>query len=110
MRGNYFRNNSRAELRNQASQGPPIDGVPFLAGGVLFLGGFQVHGDLAEPLVAEQQAEGLQAELPFANVLVPVDAGAELALAVVEMDGLDQADADGLVELLPGGLEFVRRP
>ena len=59
-------------------------------------------------MIREQKAKRFEPHLPFADVLMPVDPRAELALAVVEVDRFEEADADRLVELLPSCLEFFR--
>ena len=59
------------------SQGSPFS---------IALGRFQVHGTLSQPLVAQEVTKARGADLAAADVLVAIDARAELALAVVEVN------------------------
>ena len=54
-------------------------------------------------------AERLEPELPLADVLVPIDSAAQLALAVVEVKGFHELDADGAIELAHRGSIFLLR-
>src|SRR5262249_11027319 len=74
------------------------------------LGRFEIHRDLAKPAVVEQESERLEPQVAAPYVLVPVDARAELLLAVVEMKGLHQLHAHRLVEGFHGGFVIFLGP
>ena len=91
---------------DQALQRAEVDGVHLLAI-TLLLFRFEVHREVLETHVIQEPAEGFEAELAFADVLVPVHAAAKLLLAVVEMQCPDALETDGLVDPADGGFEFV---
>src|SRR5712691_510475 len=70
----------------------------------------QQFRDPREPRIVEHEGEGVQSELTFPDVLVPVDAAAEELLRVVQMKRADVRDADVPIELLDRPFVSVPRP
>src|SRR6266446_8444270 len=85
---------------------PPASGersqhgqVPAVLREVGALRGLDAHGKAGEAPVAQQPAEGAEAEAAPADVLVAIEPPAERALRVVEVEGDDTVEAEGGVEL-----------
>lgn len=99
-------------LFNQGAESAQVDHVEVFAV-FLALGGFEIHWEVAESPVAQEQAEGLEAEVTAADVGVAIDAAAEGFFRVVEVQGAELLEADGAVELaegvavVAGGVEAV---
>ena len=60
------------------------------------LGRLEELRDARKPHVVQEMRERGESELPFADVLVPVDAAAQRFLRVVEVKGTDVLDSDVL--------------
>src|SRR5207244_950841 len=66
--------------------------------------------DPPEAWIVDHEGEGVAADLPFADVLVAVDARAERLLRVVEMKRADVLHADEALHLVDHSLPAVVRP
>ena len=71
------------------------------------LGSFEIHRQVAEPLVAKNVREGIAADLPAADVLVPIDPRTKFAFAVIEMHRRESVDANHAVEFAECGEEVA---
>src|SRR5262249_1500037 len=67
---------------------------------ILSLRRLQTHRQPPEAPVVQDQPERLDAELSLADVVVAVDARAQLFLRIVQMERREALDADELVEFL----------
>jgi hypothetical protein len=92
----------RRAFLNQPAQFGEVDAVE-IAAATDTLGRFEVHGDLRHVAVVHQVGETVDADMAFADVLVPVHVRVELGLAVVQMNGLELVAADVVVECLHRG-------
>src|SRR4051812_18657456 len=69
-------------------------------GFALRLRGLEEHRRLPEPPVVDEAAERLEADVPFADVRVPIDAAAERLLRIVHMEGAQPGEPDCTTEPL----------
>src|SRR5687768_7571085 len=80
-------------LTRQLAERAQVDDVPGFALCILF-GRFQIHRNVLEAFVSQQVTKAGSADLATADVLVPVDPGAELTLGVVEVNGFQPVEAE----------------
>ena len=93
--------NASRITRHESAECRQVDRVPVVAT-IVLLGGFEQLGDGAEAGVAEQAAEGVEADVAAADVGVTVEAAAEGGFGVVEVDGVKAGEADDAVEVAEG--------
>jgi hypothetical protein len=74
------------------------------------LGRFDQLRDPGEAGIVEQEGKGVEADLPFTDVLVAIDPGAQRLLRVVEVKGADVGDAYVPVQVLDRSLVAVACP
>ena len=85
---------------------------------MLFLWGLQDFRDLLKSPISNKWLESLQADMPVANVRVPINARAELLFRIIQMQDFDPIHPNRLVnlpckfavmavtEIIPGGEEM----
>ena len=93
----------------KSAQHPQVDRVP-IHPVLLPFRSFQIHGDVAETGVGQQESERLDAQFAATDVLVTVDPAALRAAAVIEVKCPDAAEPHQPVERGHRGLILVRRP
>lgn len=84
---------------NQRSKPAKIDPVEVCAASVDALGRFEDEGDVAEARVVDEVSEAGFPDASLADVLVAIDAAAQLALRVVDVNATDVGNADGSFDL-----------
>ena len=87
-----------------ADEAPQHGEVLLVLEAVIRLLGFERGGDPLEPRVVHQVQERGEPHVALPDVLVAVDAGAERALRVVDVEGAQALEADLALELVPGGV------
>ena len=99
----YVITNDRSTVKFMRSSSKPFR----LA--VLLLRRLEVHRLLRKPRIIEQKPKTFQADPALADVLVPVNARAQLALAVVNVNRFDQLESHYAAELADRRLVVLLR-
>ena len=71
------------------------------------LGCLEIHGDGPQTWIVQQQPEAAQSHGSLADVLVTIDAAAESAAAVIQMDRSDLPDTNQPIKFRDGGLVLL---